>query len=132
MMLRGNLFLRMFIGFWLMTIAILGSWSLASNYFESQPLARDGAEHRPNEPPHRFMLRTIYKLEHMGTVALAREVATIRQEFGISIYLVTPSDTGLNGRNPSDEVIEIARQSGAGYSTGYAYRSRIAVNGTLQ
>jgi signal transduction histidine kinase len=57
------------------------------------------------------MLRTIYKLEHMGTVALAREVATIRQEFGIRIYLVTPSDTGLNGRNPSDEVIEIARAS---------------------
>ena len=61
MNLRGNLFLRIFLGFWLATIAILGSWMLTMEYFESRPLAPQHSESRRGAPPHRFMLRTMYK-----------------------------------------------------------------------
>ena len=37
MRLWGSLFIKLFIAFWLVTIAILGSWQLTSNYFETQP-----------------------------------------------------------------------------------------------
>ena len=37
MNLRGRLFVKIFLGFWLVTVAILGSWLLTDDYFRSLP-----------------------------------------------------------------------------------------------
>ena len=107
-MLRGNLFLRMFIGFWLMTIAVLGSWQLASNYFESLPPDREWGDNSRPELPHRFMLRIIYTLENLEDTALAEAVEDVRKEHDIQIFLVTRSGTELLGREVPKAVARLA------------------------
>ncbi len=98
MTLRGNLFVKMFIAFWLMTILILGSWLLATNYFESQPAIMEYAEQRPQAPPHGFMLRTIYNLENLDTAALAKALDEVRRSSDIQIYLLDNNGADLLGR----------------------------------
>jgi two-component system sensor histidine kinase CpxA len=110
MKLRGNLFLRMFIGFWLMTITILGSWMLTANYFESQPPGREWGDHKRPGPPHRFMLRTIYNLENQNDTALATTVEEIRKKHDIQIYLVSRNGNDLLKRKLPDKVAQIAEK----------------------
>lgn len=110
MMLRGNLFLRMFIGFWLMTIAVLGSWQLASNYFESLPPGRELDDQKPPGPPHRFMLRIIYTLENLDDAALAAAVDEVRREHDIQIFLVARNGTDLLGREVPKSVSRLANK----------------------
>jgi signal transduction histidine kinase len=98
MTLRGNLFVKMFIAFWLMTVLILGSWLLAANYFESQPLIMEYADQRPAAPPHGFLLRTIYNLENLDTAALGQAVDEVRRNNDIQIYLLDQHDADLLGR----------------------------------
>ena len=108
MKLRGNLFLRMFIGFWLMSITILGSWMLASNYFDSLPPGREWGDHGRPGPPHRFMLRTIYSLENLKGRDLLKAVEDIRSQHDIQIYLVTRQGDDLLKRELPVEVAQIA------------------------
>ena len=35
--MRGNLFIKIFLGFWLTTTLVLGSWLVAANYFDALP-----------------------------------------------------------------------------------------------
>jgi signal transduction histidine kinase len=110
MILRGKLFLRMFIGFWLVSIIILGSWMVTSNYFESLPPGRGWGEHRPPGPPHRFMLRLFYGLENQDDAALAKTVAEVRRKHDIEIYLVSRDGTDLLKRTLPAEVAGIAKK----------------------
>ena len=77
--LRGNLFIKIFVGFWLVTTAILGSWMLSSFYFESQyERVRPGAHQHPGRhpaPPHRVILRTLYDLQHASDEELKAVLA---------------------------------------------------------
>jgi len=110
MLLRGSLFIRTFVAFWLMTLVILGSWLLVANYFESQPpgigLNAKGAA----GPPHRFMLRTLYDLENLDDAALASTVAKIRRQHDIRIYLVNRDGTELLGVTVPPAVSRVADQ----------------------
>lgn len=85
--MNGKLFTRIFIGFWLATIAILGSWMLTSHYFDSTP---DGGafEHRRPGPPHRFMLRTIYQLQNLDQEEMGELVERVNADHNITIYLL--------------------------------------------
>ena len=67
MRLRGNLFVKVFIAFWLVTCAILGSWMLTADYFDSRPPAGVAGE-QPAGPPHRFVLRMMYDLQSLARV----------------------------------------------------------------
>jgi len=109
MILRGKMFLRMFIGFWLVSMTILGSWMVASNYFESLPPAREWDEHRPPGPPHRFMLRVIYNLQNQDDAALGSTLADIRRKHDIQVYLVSRNGTDLLQRKLPVEVARIAK-----------------------
>jgi signal transduction histidine kinase len=109
MILRGGLFLRMFIGFWLVSITILGSWMLTSNYFESLPPGKEWDEQRPPGPPHRFMLRMIYNLQNQDEAALASTLAEIRRKHDIEIYLVSRDGTDLLNRKLPLQVARIAK-----------------------
>lgn len=117
MMRRGNLFFRMFLGFWLMTIIVLGSWMLTANYFESQPPGREWGDHKRPGPPHRFMLRTLYDLENLDSTALATTVEAIRNKHGIQIYLVSRDGTELLKRELPEEVAHAAKKLGAERNT---------------
>lgn len=110
MKLRGNLFIRMFIAFWLLTILILASWMLSSRYFESRPPPREYSEHQSGGPPHRFLLPIIYNLQNLEDDALAMAVANVRQEHGIEIYLVDRANSDVLGRNLPPEVQRLARR----------------------
>lgn len=110
MRLPGNLFLRMFLGFWLMTITLLASWMLASNYLDSQPPGREWGGHKPPGPPHRFMLRTLYNLENLDGMALAAAVQAVRKKHGIRVYLVSHDGTDLLGRELPTEAAQAAQE----------------------
>jgi len=117
MLLRGNLFIRIFITFWLMTLAILGSWLLVSNYFESQPPVMGPDAQGPVGPPQRFMLRTLYDLEHLDDAALAGTVVALRQKHDIRIYLVTRDGMDLLGSKVPAAVARIAHRLHEGRRT---------------
>ncbi len=108
--LQSNLFIKVFIGFWLVTIAVLGSWLVATDYFESQlprPEARQG---KAPAQPHRLMLRLLYNLENMGDKALKRTVENVAEKHEIELYLVDRRSKDLLDRELSPEVMEITRQ----------------------
>lgn len=102
--------MRMFIGFWLMTIAVLGSWQLASNYFESLPPGRQWSEDKTPALPHRFMLRTIYTLENLDDAALIDAVEEVRRKHDIHIYLVSRDGTDLLQREVPKAVARLANK----------------------
>ena len=57
MISTGNFFTKLFLGFWVVTTAVLGSWMLTAEYFESTPPAHELEHQRPpHAPPHRFIL----------------------------------------------------------------------------
>ena len=124
MILRGNLFLRMFLGFWLMSTIILGSWMLTSNYFESRPPGREWGDHKRPGPPHRFMLRTLYNLENLDGTVLATAVQAIRNKHDIQIYLVSRGGTDLLKRELPDEVARAAEKLGAERGTPVLHMPR--------
>jgi len=111
--LRGNLFVKIFIGFWLVTIAILGSWLLTEDYFRSMP-AEETVEsgRRPPGPPHRFVLRMIYDLQHASDEDLPELIAKARQEHQVDIYLLNPAGEELLGRNVPATVERAAAKLG--------------------
>ena len=84
MRLGSSFFVKIFLGFWLVTLAILASWMLSAEYFATYP--HESA--RPVPPrggPHGFVLRTIYKLQNMRPQALANEIARIERKHEVYI-----------------------------------------------
>jgi signal transduction histidine kinase len=104
MQMFGNLFLRMFIAFWLMNIAVLGSWLLASNYFESQPPEMSWGDNKKAKAPHRFMLGVIYNLENLDEAGLQQALDNLYKEHKIRVFLVRGDNTDLLQRAVPDPV----------------------------
>jgi len=107
--LHGNLFIKVFLAFWLVTIAVLGGWQLATNYFESQLPRPAWSGARPPGEPHGMMLRMIYNLENLRGRALTRTVEKIRETYDIEIFLLSPSGEDLLDREVPGGVQDIAR-----------------------
>ncbi len=82
---RSSLYVRLFIGFWLMTIGILGSWVLAARYFDSLP--GDVVEIEPDSPPPRFVLRLIYQLQDVPDAELSKLIRD-QHRHGMDVYLL--------------------------------------------
>jgi two-component system sensor histidine kinase CpxA len=110
MRLGGNLFIRMFIAFWLVTVVVLGSWLLASNYFDAQPPHPGASRERGSAPPHRFMLRVIYNLENLEDAALAKAIDNIYRKHDINIYLINRDNKDLLARPVPKAVARLARK----------------------
>ncbi len=125
MKLWSSLFVKLFIAFWLVTIAILGSWQLTSNYFESQPPGPRFSDRDPGTPPNRFILRTLYNLENLSLEALPNQLAKIQRAHDIQIYLLKKNGNDLLGgkvpqkiRAMSNELRSTPRKSVAKKSKG--------------
>jgi two-component system sensor histidine kinase CpxA len=114
--LRGNLFIKIFVGFWIVTTAVLGSWMLSSFYFESQyERVRPGAHQHPGRhpaPPHRVILRTLYDLQHASDEELKAVLARTASDHSIDIYLLRRDGSELFGRGLPDGAAALASQLG--------------------
>jgi signal transduction histidine kinase len=111
--LRGNLFIKVFIGFWLVTLAVLGSWMLSDNYFQSrldvEHLA-PGPEQQPPGPPHRLVLRMVYGLQHSSREELPDLLRRAKQQHNIDVYLLLRDGTEFFQRQVPQRVEEIAQE----------------------
>ena len=108
MTIRGNLFVKIFLGFWLVTITILGSWLIAARYFESIPQATHSGN--PAGPPPRFMKQLMYDLQNRSDAELPALLKTAKQKHGFDIYLLKRDGQDLYGRNLAPGVSDINRQ----------------------
>ncbi len=108
--MRGNIFIKIFFGFWLASIAVLGSWMLTNEYFESRAPVHRAGHKPPAGPPHRFVLRTIYELQNVGDEQLAVLVDRARDDHGVEIYLLNREEEVILGKEPTEEVLAIARK----------------------
>ena len=107
MSLRGNIFIKIFIGFWLVTLAILGSWMLTSQYFESRP----GGEHARHDragPPHRFVLRIIYEMQNLDDTELRAMLDRTREKHELDIYVLDRQGNDLFERSVPERVERLA------------------------
>ena len=107
MTIGGKLFTRIFLGFWLVTTAVLASWMLADQYFEAHP--GEPPEHRPPGPPRGFILRTIYELQNEETAALPALIQRAQAEHELDIYLLTPDGADLLQRNVPPAVKQVTQ-----------------------
>jgi len=107
----SNLFVKTFLAFWLVTCAVLASWMLASNYFESRPLS--ALQRIPHGPPlpHRRILRTIFVLQAVDRDEL-RDVRDSVEKLGIRLYLLDQRGKDLFGREVGADVEQIATHLG--------------------
>ena len=108
MKLRGNLFIKIFLSFWLVTTAVLGSWLLSSNYYDSRPPRPAHIDNKRDVQPHRATLRMLYALENHAQESLVRSVDVARQRFGIRIFLLDAEGKDLFGRHVPNNALLLA------------------------
>lgn len=110
MMSTGNFFTKLFLGFWIVTTAVLGSWMLTAEYFESRPPPHESDSQRPpHAPPHRFILRTVYSLQHLEPAALQTEIERIEREEEVRVFLLDRDNEDILKRSVPAQVITAAR-----------------------
>ena len=110
MSLRGSIFIKVFVGFWMVSIAVLGSWMLAHDYFDSRPPGEHRPGASPEGPPHRFVLRLIYGLQNAPEEKLPRIVDQAQAQHGLELYLLDPTGTEILGRDVPTEVSALAEK----------------------
>lgn len=111
MRLRSNLFVKTFAGFWFATLAIVGSWLLAAQYFESAALLTVDEEMRSqSDLPPRFMLRLNYELENLQASQLRDFVRETESTHGVSLYLLQRDGSELLGREAPPEAAALAAE----------------------
>jgi len=94
---RSKLFIKIFVGFWLVTIAVVGSVVLTNQYFEDHPRP-EHARHREHDgPPPRFVLQLIYSLQNVSDAQLSALVSRARNEHGVQVYLLDSGGQDLLG-----------------------------------
>lgn len=111
-----NLFAKIFIGFWLSTAAIVGSWLLAAQYFDPAPEAFENAPpphaDNPGPPrgegrrpprgggpkPPRSMFRIYYGLQNVAADELPAWIKQQEEKEDIDIFLVDQSGADVFGR----------------------------------
>ncbi|NND67946.1 MAG: HAMP domain-containing protein [Halioglobus sp.] len=110
--MRGNLFLKMFTAFWLVIIAVLASWLLSSNYFDTRaPGPAHLPSHRANHPlppPHRVMLKLIYDLQNAESGELRGVIERAQRRQNITIYLLNDQGEELFGEAPPAAAVAVA------------------------
>jgi two-component system sensor histidine kinase CpxA len=117
-----NLFAKIFIGFWLSSIAIIGSWLLAAQYFDPPPDAADAfappphTKGRPGRPPGgaspgapRHIYRLFYGLQTVNAKDLPVWIGKQEQRDNLEIFLVDQEGSEIFGKelNPGvDRVLK--------------------------
>ena len=106
--MRLPLFFKIFLGFWLVTAAILGSWQLANQYFESNPVISERGKPQPGRPPHRLLIRLMYSLQNAPLEELPSLISAVQDKSGIEVYLLNPAGEDLLQRPVPAPIRDIA------------------------
>lgn len=117
MIVRGRLFVRIFLGFWLVTITVLGSWLIAAQYFEALPQANPSGN--PSEPPPRSMQRLIYQLQNRSDEELPALLDAAKKKHGLDIYLIKNDGEDLYGRKLVLGASEVGKKIQGGKRRAY-------------
>ena len=92
----GNLFIKMFLGFWGASIAILATWMIAAHYFEALP--RVEPEHGRRGGPNKFMLQLHYSLQNLPLPELADFLSGYERRHGLEVWLLDAEGSDLLDR----------------------------------
>ena len=106
---RFHLFGKIFSGFWLATIAVLGSWLVSSHYFDTGP-DRGELEYRTQGQPQRFVMRMIYDLQNLDDRAMRAAITAAGTEHDVDIFLLDNRGEDLLGRAVPPNVEAVSRQ----------------------
>ena len=106
---RFHLFGKIFTGFWLATIAVLGSWLVSSHYFDTGP-DRGELEYRTQGQPQRFVMRMIYDLQNLDDRAMRAAITAASTEHDVDIFLLDNRGEDLLGRAVPPNVAAVSRQ----------------------
>lgn len=105
---KANLFVKIFLGFWLVSAIILASWLLTARYFDTLPEHHSGPG--PQGPPRQFMLRLVYQLQNTSDEELRQVLRDTKQKHNIDIFLLTAQGTDIYARPLIPGVARIAGQ----------------------
>lgn len=109
MRLAGNIFVKIFLGFWLVSVCVLGSWLVADHYFQSRPVTGKPGD-RPPGPPQRFLLRVIYELQNTPSAELPGLLAATEKRHRIQIFLLDAAGADILGRTVPSAATDVAQQ----------------------
>ncbi|MEM1113020.1 MAG: ATP-binding protein [Pseudomonadota bacterium] len=106
--MRGSLFLRVFLGFWLVTVAILASWLIAARYFDALSFTPQAETERG--PPQRMLLRLIYDLQNLEREALAPMLERLEHGGRVRIFILDSRGRELRQQALPPPVRRVAAQ----------------------
>ncbi len=106
--MRTGIFIKVFLGFWLVTITIVSSWIVMENYIEELPRDHRPPHGRDEGPPQRFILHLIYRLQTVSDESLPEVVDKVKQEHDITVYLLDRKGSEILGRSPPSSAIALA------------------------
>lgn len=114
-----NLYLKIFIGFWLSMIAIISSWLLAAQYVDDYPqqiatseTGRGAGLQRPGGPPPRHMFRIYYGLQNLEQDQLQSWIGQQEREHSLKILLLDRDGNDVFGRELQDGTAEVIEKLG--------------------
>ncbi len=96
--MKTNLFVKIFLGFWLVITLVLGSWLLTARYFEDLPRLGPQANTQQKGPPPRFMLRLMYALQTEPIDAIPGIIEDTRRKHNMDVYIVNAQREELYDR----------------------------------
>ena len=97
--MRLSVFAKIFLGFWLISVAVLASWLLSSQYFDSLRFA--GAErHHPEGPPPRRLLRLVWALEDAPAGRITGLLESASKEHNVALWLLAANGVDWRGQTP--------------------------------
>ncbi len=105
---RANLFVKIFLGFWLVSAIILASWLVTARYFDALPDRRPGPG--PEGAPRQFMLRLVYQLQNTTDEELPQVLRDTKQKHNIDIFLLTNAGVDIYARQLIPGVANLARK----------------------
>ena len=108
--MRNSVFIKIFFGFWLVSVAILGSWLLSSRYIDTLPLA--DPHNPPKGPPERYVLSLIYGLQNAPAEQLPEIMASVRKKHDIQLWLLDRNGHDLAGQTVPPQVVAVADELG--------------------
>jgi signal transduction histidine kinase len=105
---KANLFVKIFLGFWLVSAIILASWLVTARYFDALPDRRPGPG--PEGAPRHFMLRLVYQLQNTPDEELPQVLRDTKQKHNIDIFLINTEGVDIYARKLIPGASNIARK----------------------
>lgn len=106
----NSLFIKVFLGFWLVTLLIAAGWRVTGEYLDELPRASgpgDRTEHLEG-PPQRYLLRLVYNLQTLADSEIPPLIGQYEQQYGITVYLLDNQGNELLGRSVPPRARELA------------------------